>query len=258
MYFMSDEIMELQNEEDLSGGLQFKLQQFEGPLDLLLHLIKEAKIDIKDIFVSKITEQYLAYIENIELVDMDNAGAFIEMAATLLEIKSKKLLPKPVEIVTDEEDEETKLIRQVEEYKLFKETSEKLKSIEDVNKFYKEPEPSATGYRYVLKDMNMEGLIQAFSKLIYKMPVKAEEIKERKIEKDRFTVADKMAQIKDNLLLKKQFMFTELFEADYSKSEIINTFLAVLELLKRQVISATQTHNFEDILIQAKEENVDG
>ena len=90
------------------------------------------------------------------------------------------------------------------------------------------------------------------------MSVKAEEIKERKIEKDRFTVADKMAQIKDNLLLKKQFMFTELFEADYSKSEIINTFLAVLELLKRQVISATQTHNFEDILIQAKEESVDG
>ena len=241
-----------------TSGVVIKLSQFEGPLDLLLHLIKEAKINIQDIFISEITEQYLKLMEDIDELDIEKASDFIDMAATLLEIKSKKLLPKPVvEEVLDEEDPEIRLIRQIEEYKLFKEASEKLKTIEDVNRFYKKPDDSAGDFRYVLSDqLDLDALIGAFTKLMHKVSAKAEVPVPRKIEKDRFTVAQKIAQIKDTLLEKDKFTFSELFEADYSKSEIINTFLAVLELLKGQQIKVVQENSFDDIQIYKRgEEN---
>lgn len=243
-------------EENTTNAVVVKLSQFEGPLDLLLHLIKEAKINIQDIFISQITEQYLELMEGIEELDIEKASDFIDMAATLLEIKSKKLLPKiVVDEVIDEEDPEIRLIRQIEEYKLFKEASEKLKAIEDVNRFYKKPDESAGDFRYVLSEkLDLDALINAFTKLMHKVSVKAEVPVPRKIEKDRFTVAQKIAQIKDTLIEKNNFMFSELFEADYSKSEIINTFLAVLELLKGQLIKVVQNDSFDDIQIFKKEE----
>ena len=242
--------------EDIDSSLKFKLDQFEGPLDLLYHLIKVAKIDIREIFISQITEQYLEIVRDVENVDMEKAADFTLMAATLLEIKSNKLLPKP-EVVSDEpeEDPEEKLYRQLEEYKLFKEASEKLKNFEDVGKFYKEPDSSAGDYRYELPEhLSLDSLISAFSKLLHRVSVKAEAVVERKIEKDRFTVAEKIAQIKDSLLLKPKFKFNELFESDYSKSEIINTFLALLELLKGQLVKVEQGSTFGDIEIFKREE----
>ena len=140
------------------------------------------------------------------------------------------------------EDPEEKLYRQLEEYKLFKEASEKLKPLEDIGKFYKKPDDSAGEYRYELPDkLDVDALINAFSNLLHRVSARAEQMTERKIEKDRFTVAEKIAQIKDGLLVKPRFKFTELFEQDYSKSEIINTFLALLELLKTQVIRVEQS-----------------
>lgn len=239
----------MEQAEDIDSSLRFKLDQFEGPLDLLYHLIKVAKIDIREIFISQITEQYLEMIKDIDNLDMEKAADFTLMAATLLEIKSKQLLPKPEVIEeTDEEDPEEKLYRQLEEYKLFKEASEKMKELEDVGKFYKKPDESAGNYRYELPEkLNVDALISAFSNLLQRVSVKAEEITERKIVKDRFTVAEKISQIKDALLLKPKFKFTELFEADYSKSEIINTFLALLELLKTQIIKVEQSSIFGEI-----------
>lgn len=243
--------------EDIDSSIKFKLDQFEGPLDLLYHLIKVAKIDIRDIFISQITDQYLKIMEDIDSIDMDKAADFTLMAATLLEIKSKHLLPKPeVFQEVDEEDPEEKLYRQLEEYKLFKEASEKLKLHEDVGKFYKEPDSSANSYRYELPEkLSIDSLINAFSSLLHRVTVKAETITERKIEKDRFTVAEKIAQIKDSLLIKERFKFNELFDADYSKSEIINTFLALLELLKGQLIKVEQNGTFEEIDIIKRKEN---
>jgi len=243
--------------EELDGSLRFKLDQFEGPLDLLYHLIKAAKIDIRDIFISKITEQYLEMMKDIDELDIEKAADFTLMASTLLEIKSKQLLPKP-EVFDEnaEEDPEEKLYRQLEEYKLFKEASEKMKEIEDVGKFYKKPDESAGDYRYILpENLSLDALINAFSSMLRRVQVKAEEITERKIVKDRFTVAEKIAQIKDALLIKSRFKFTELFEADYSKSEIINTFLALLELLKTQIIKVEQQDTFGEIDIIKHEEN---
>ncbi len=246
----------MSQEEDIDSSLRFKLDQFEGPLDLLYHLIKVAKIDIRDIFISQITEQYLEMMKDIDSLDMEKAADFTLMAATLLEIKSKQLLPKPEVLEeVDEEDPEEKLYRQLEEYKLFKEASEKMKEIEDVGKFYKKPDDSAGEYRYELPEkLSVDALINAFSNLLHRVSAKAEEITERKIVKDRFTVAEKIAQIKDALLLKPKFKFNELFEEDYSKSEIINTFLALLELLKTQIIKVEQTSTFGEIDIIKREE----
>ena len=241
-------------EETEESDYKFKLNQFEGPLDLLLHLIKITKIDICDIFLSDITEQYLEYMKDIDMVDMDKASEFIDMSATLLEIKSKHLLPKPVED-EDYEDPEERLIRQIEEYKLFKEQSEKLATIEDVNKLYKAPDNSVGEFKYELPDkLSLDALISAFSNLMQKMTIQAEVIQEKKIVKDRFTVAQKISQIKDMLLVKKEFKFNELFESSYSKSEVINTFLALLELLKRQYIMVQQNGLFEEIDIIRNED----
>ena len=234
-------------EETEDNDYKFKLDQFEGPLDLLLHLIKITKIDIRDIFLSDITEQYLEIMKNIDDVDIEKASEFINMSATLLEIKSKHLLPRdPVE--TDEEDPEERLIRQIEEYKLFKEQSEKLSKIEDVNKLYKAPDDSVGEFKYELPEkLSVDAMIKAFTEVMQKMTIKAEVVQEKKIQKDRFTVAQKITQIKDVLLTRDRFKFTDMFDGDYSRSEMINTFLALLELLKRQYITVTQNDLFDEI-----------
>ena len=233
-----------------------KLEKFEGPLDLLLHLIKDAKVDIKDIFISSITEQFLLYIETMKEMKLEKMGDFIEMAATLLEIKSKKLLPIPPKDDDEEEQEdpEVKLIRQLEEYKLFKDQTEKLKAIEDVNSLYKEPEPIASNFRWELKDVSYDALLDALAVVINKIDVKAQPIESKKIQKDRFTVAQKIADIKDKLLVKDKINFSSLYNSDYSKSEVINTFLALLELLKTQFIKVIQPETFAEIYIQKNDD----
>ena len=239
----SREILEETEEDDY----KFKLDQFEGPLDLLLHLIKITKIDICDIFLSDITEQYLEIMKNIDDLDVEKASEFINMSATLLEIKSKHLLPRdPVE--EDEEDPEERLIRQIEEYKLFKDQTEVLSKIEDVNKLYKAPDDSVGEFKYELPEkLSVDALIKAFTDVMQKMTIKAEVVQEKKIVKDQFTVAQKITHIKDMLLERERFKFTEMFESSYSRSEVINTFLALLELLKRQYITVTQNSLFDDI-----------
>lgn len=237
------EILEETEEDDY----KFRLEQFEGPLDLLLHLIKVTKIDIRDIFLSDITEQYLEMMKNIDDVNIEKASEFINMSATLLEIKSRHLLPVENEDV-EEEDPEQRLIRQIEEYKIFKEQGEVLAKIEDISRFYKAPDNSVGEFKYELPDkLSSDSLIRAFTTLMQKMSVKAEVVQEKKIVKDRFTVAQKINQIKDTLLVKKEFKFRDMFEESYSRSEVINTFLALLELLKRQYITVVQNNLFDDI-----------
>ena len=231
------------------NSYKVKLDRFEGPLDLLLHLIKAAKIEIKDIFVSQITEQYMEYIEQIKEVDLENASEFIEMAAWLIEIKSKSLLPKPKEEVPEEEDSEKQLIRRLEEYKLYKEASQKMKEQETVGIHFRAPDQSVGEPRFMLKDMTMDGLMKALQKMFLKMEKRNITQKERHIVLDRFTVAEKMSHIKDFMLFRKTARFDELFDDDYSKSEIITTFQALLELLKLQFVRAEQHEVFGEILL---------
>ena len=231
-----------------------KLDNFEGPLDLLLHLIKEAKIEIKDVFVSQVTEQFLQYINGISVLDVDKASEYLNMAATLLEIKSKSILPKIEEFI-DEEDLEGEIIRKLEEYKLFKEASEKLKEQENVLRFYKEPDKSVGDVKIVYNDFNLDGLISAFSKLLMRVDdKKRQENVLKEIPKEVFTVKDKVEHIRTILLERKEASFFEMFGSYYTKNELITTFQAMLELLKLQYITVEQNDVFDDITITLRDD----
>ena len=247
----SREILEDTDDSDYT----FKLQDFEGPLDLLVHLIKITKIDIRDIFISNITEQYLKFMDDLEEIDVEKASEFINMAATLLEIKSKHLLPKDPELEVDDGPSEEDFFRMVEEYKLIKDEMAKLAEAENVNRFYKLPDSTVGNFRYELPEsLSIDALIASFSSLMQKVTIKAEAIQEKKIVKDKFTVAQKISQIKDMLIDKSEFLFTDLFEEEHTRSEIINTFLALLELLKRQYIFVVQNELFDTITIKRNDD----
>lgn len=236
--------------------LKFKLSQFEGPLDLLCTLVKENKVEIEDIFISDITGQYLEIVTNSSFDDVEYASEFLIMAATLLEIKSKRLLP----VVNDDLDgeidpdyDEKMIIRQVKEYKLFKETTEKLAEQEALYQFTKEPVYTEDDYRIALKDFDLDKLVDAFARIVTRAELKAEEIKPKTIIKERYTVSNRIKHIARNIFELKKMNFFDLYDEDFTKIEVINTFLAILELLKRQYITATQETKFGDIYLELKD-----
>lgn len=225
------------------------LENFDGPLDLLWFLIRRSKIDIYEVSLASITEQYLTTIADIENVDMERASEFIEVAACLIEIKSKAMLPRPPVIDEGEEDPERTLIRRLEEYRIFKEASQKIKEIETTGRMYREPDSSVGKPRFVLNDMTKDGLIEALKKMFFKLEIKAQQNQQRNIVKDRFTVAEKVQQIREYYEDADTVKFTDLFDADYNKSEIITTFQAMLELMKGQFFRAEQNEVFGEILL---------
>lgn len=238
-----------------SDVYRFKLDNFEGPLDLLLHLIKDAKLDIATVKLAEITEQYLEYMQDIKSVDMDKASEFITVAATLIEIKSKSVLPVEQEETFDEESDEALLLKRLKEYELFKETSKKLKDIEDVNKLYRMPGKETEKVKVVMKDMVLDQLLDAFARLLTREELKkaVQDDQPKKIVKDRFTVAEKIISIRNFAKERKRFEFEELFDDQMTKSELINTFLALLELLKLQTVQVIQSGTFGNIVITANE-----
>ena len=238
--------------------LTFKLENFSGPLDLLLTLIKKSKLDIEDIQISELTEQYLEIMKDISEVDLEVASEFIEYAALLIEIKSKKLLPKIVENDEDELDPEYILKLRLREYQYFKEVNEKLGKLESNDKFYKQPEKEANKFRVVIKDMELDKLLDAFVGIMHKVN-KIEKSKESKeIVKETFTVEQKISSIKDTLISRNKIKFSELFLESASKDEVITTFMALLELIKMQVIRVSQDDIFSDIQIEKTGEEMNG
>lgn len=233
-----------------------KLENFDGPLDLLLFLIKKAEIEIKDIFVSQVTAQYLKYIENLDEVGIEKASEYLGIAATILEYKSREILPKiDFGDEPEEEDPGKVLIRRLEEYKIYKEESEKLKQLENVNRFYKPPEDSASEVRIIYSDFNLEGLIKAFTRVLEKADFEANEKDNAKeIPKEVFTVRDKIDFIRNVLAERGECSFFELFTRYATRSELITTFQAMLELLKHQIIRVEQLDIYGDITIYLNEE----
>jgi len=240
--------------KEFLGPFDIKIDDFEGPLDLLLHLVKQTRVNIEDIFVSRITDQYLSLMRDIENENLEKASEFIEIAAILIEVKSKALLPKSEFEPIVENDSKKELIRRLEEYKLFKEAGEKMKQQETVGMFYKQPEPQSHDTIEILRDMTTQGLMKAMQKLFLRLEQRPQPTAARNITLDRFTVADKIGQIKDIISVREEVNFFELFDSDYSKSEIINTFQALLELLKMQSVYAYQPEIFGDIAIKRKEQ----
>ena len=232
------------------------LKQFDGPLDLLLTLISSAKLDIQDIFVSEITEQYLESMKLVDELDMDSASEFLQMAATLLEIKSRSMLPKPPK--PEEEgalSPEEELIRQLTEYKQFKEISARMHQLEEearalltkLPEEYPLPPPNIE-----ITGLTLEKLAKAFRKVLARAEAaeRSENMASREIRRDSFTVAGCMVRI-SRRLKSGSCRFEELFARDYSREEVITMFLAVLELARLSRLKVEQSGAYDEIYLSA-------
>lgn len=242
-------------------AIPVKLQVFEGPLDLLLHLIDKNKIDIYDIPIVMITEQYMNYIKQMQTTDMNIMSEFLVMAATLLEIKCKMLLPKEVNEEGEEEDPRAELVQKLLEYKMYKYMSYELKDKQvDAGKaMYKRPTlPDEVAdyrppvdYEELIGDMNLSKLHTIFKAVVKKQVDKIDPIRSTfgRLEKDEVSMDDKFLHIEAYAREHKKFSFRALMEAQASKMEIIVSFLVILELMKIGKINISQEEIFDDIII---------
>lgn len=231
-----------------------QLSQFEGPLDLLLHLIEEAEVDVKDIFVSEITAQYLSFMGQLDELDMDTASEFLTMAATLLYIKSRQLLPRPPREDEEEENPEELLIRQLRDYKAFKEASEKLKLMFESAKdcCTRLPEDVPLPPKEIALDgATMDGLFSAFLEMLARKKDAPEIIRSQHVSPDRYTVRSQTSRIRFILSEKDAVTFEELFAPEAERMEIIVTFMALLEMIARGEILLKQKAPFAPIRISA-------
>ncbi len=228
-----------------------KLSQFEGPLDLLLHLVGKAKIDLKDIFVSQITEQYLQHMEEINELDMDRASDFLNMAANLLFIKSRSLLPVKRDEPEDGIDPEQELIERLRAYQLYKEAGKKLSELEGGARdiFYKLPEELYDEQEIVIEGVETDDLYLAFLEILQRKKAERPEPEKVEIHKDSFSIRAKKADILSRLRARRSVTFSELFERDASAMEMAVTFIALLELWHVRKITVEQRRQFADIML---------
>ena len=243
-----------------------KLQVFEGPLDLLLHLLDKNKVNIYDIPIVEITKQYMDYIREMKRHDLNVVSEFLVMAATLLDIKSKMLLPAPPEEEEEQEDPRAELVQQLLEYKMYKYISYELRDRmnEASRSVYKEPTFPREVLEYRTPVDTSELLSQiSLAKLhtIYKMILKRQEdkidpirSKFGKIEKEEVSLPDKMTYVEQFAVKKRRFSFRDLLESQPGKVHVIVTFLAILELMKTGKIRISQEELFGDILIESLED----
>ena len=244
-------------------GIPVKLQVFEGPLDLLLHLIDKNKIDIYDIPIVEITDQYLDYIQQMKQEDLDVMSEFMVMAATLLDIKCRMLLPKEVNEEGEEEDPREELVKQLLEYKMYKYMSYELRDRmgDAAMVAYKAPtvprevlayrEPVDIGE--LLEGLNLEKMNQIFQSIIRRQEDKVDPIRSRfgEIEQEEVSLPEKMNDVEQYTRTHRHFTFRSLLEKQASKVQVIVTFLAILELMKVGKIKISQEETFGEIMIDS-------
>ena len=239
-----------------------KLNDFEGPMDLLLDLIAKAEIRIRDVFVSNVTDQYLEYINTLEHLDIEKASSFVTYAARILDIKVRSLLPQTEEEIVLLEEEKEIFFSELEMRQVFLDAKRQLSVRETVNVFRVEPEYTKADYRLVIADeeFNMDALADAFARIMHRFQMNKEKKTNTKVVvKDRFTVVDKTKELISLLKEKRSLTFSSLFEApdgglaDFTVGERINTFLAILELTKRQFAVIAQEEEFGEIAISLAE-----
>lgn len=241
-----------------------KLQVFEGPLDLLLHLLEKNKVNIYDIPIVEITNQYMEYIAEMKRQDLNVVSEFLVMAATLIDIKSRMLLPAPETEDEEEEDPRAELVQQLLEYKMYKCMAYELRDrqMDAERVLFKEPTipPEVAEYEEpvnmeeLVSDVTLARLNEIFKSIMKKQVDKIDPIRSKfgKIEKEEVSLSDKMVYLENYCLTHSRFSFRSLLEAQAGKMEIIVTFLAILELMKTGKIFISQEHTFDDILIQSK------
>ena len=243
--------------------MNVKLQVFEGPLDLLLHLLDKNKVNIYDIPIVEITNQYMEYLEEMKRRDLNILSEFLVMAATLIDIKSRMLLPATEEENEEEDDPRNELVQQLLEYKMYKCMAYELKDRQlDACRFmFKEPTIPDEVLAYeepinmeeLVSDVTLSQLNEIFKSIMKKQVDKIDPIRSKygKIEKEEVSLEDKMAQLEDYARANKHFSFRNLLEKQSSKVEIIVTFLAILELMKVGKIFISQEKIFDDIKIES-------
>ena len=245
-------------------GIDIKVNAFEGPLDLLLHLIEKNKVDIYDIPISEITSQYLDYIRSMEEEDLDVMSDFLVMAATLLKIKAKMLLP-----VNEEEEEEgdprEELVRRLIEYKIYKYASLQLKEREMTaeKSFFRSPDipPQVLAYReeidpvQMLSEVTLQRISEVFQFVMRKRQDKLDPIRSEfgEIKQEKIKLEDKITEVYNYIIQYKEVNFYDLLNEQETKEAVIVTFLAVLELMKTGKIYVQQENIEDDIFIRALE-----
>ena len=243
-------------------AIPVKLEVFEGPLDLLLHLIDKNKLNIYDIPIALITEQYMEYLNAMEKQDLDNMSEFLVMAATLLKIKSKLLLPKEETKEELVEDPRQELVERLLEYKMYKFASLELKDrhLDADKKFFKRKAIPSELLNYkeevcvedLLSNVTLARLNHIFQSVIKKQTEKVDPIRSKfgKIEKEEVNLPKKMYYVQEYGLKHKTFSFRKLLETQNNKMELVVTFLCILELMKLGRIQTVQEELFDDIWIE--------
>lgn len=243
--------------------LEFKINEFEGPLDLLLHLIEKNKFNIFDIPIVEITEQYLEYVNEMHEANLDVMSEFLVMAATLISIKAKMLLPKEDEAEEEEEDPRAELVRRLLEYKMYKYASYELKDMEldaekvyfksasipnEILEFKQEIDPAE-----VVGDATLALLSDIFNQIMKRTVDRVDPIRSKfgTIEKEEVRIEDKMEEIRSVIRGLKGINFRTLLEVQASRINVIVTFLAILELMKVGDIAIRQDELFGDIIIDS-------
>ncbi len=244
--------------------LTVKLETFEGPLDLLLHLLEKNKVNIYDIPIVEITNQYMDYIREMERQDLDIMSEFMVMAATLIDIKAKMLLPKKVTEDEEEVDPRAELVQQLLEYKLYKSISYELKDRQlDADRvMYKEPtipDEVSDCFPPLNRDELLDGLTlhklnHVFESVMKRQIDKLDPVRSKfgRIEKEEVSLEEKVLILERYAALHKQFSFRGLLERQHSRVQVIVTFLAVLELMKTGKIEIFQKQAFDDISITSR------
>ncbi len=246
-------------------GIPVKLPVFEGPLDLLMHLIEKNKIDIYDIPIVEITDQYLEYVQQMDHEDLDVVSEFMVMAATLIDIKCRMLLPKEINEDGEEEDPRDELVRQLLEYKMYKYMSYELRErmAEASRSIYKEPTLPKEVKQYkvpvdpqeLLDGITLDKLHKIFESILRRQEDKIDPIRSKfgQIEKEEISLPEKMTYVERYAVKNRKFSFKNLLEQECSKFQLIVTFLAVLELMKTGKIQISQEEVFGDIQIELLE-----
>ena len=236
-----------------------KLDNFEGPLDLLCYLIDKNKMNIYDVNLTEITNQYIEYLNAMEEMNLEIASEFIVMASTLLYLKSKNLLPKQEE--EEEEITEEELIRRIIEYKKFKEISKVFKENYNIfaNRFYKGQEDIKLPKQKLERDYGPEKIPEVYKLLVERNSVKINQ-NAKNIEKialvDKYTVADKVKEMYKILAKQKKFVFNKLFPIKkHEKQEVVTAFSGLLELSRRNKVATSQEEIFGDIIVEGKNKN---
>ncbi len=229
-------------------ALKVFLETFEGPLDFLLYLIKRQNLNILDIPIAEITHQYMKYIDMMNDLRLELAAEYLVMAAMLAEIKSRMLLPRPVEVI-DEEDPRAELIRRLQEYERFKQAAEGIDELPRVERdiYPVSAAPPEGRHKQVLPDVDLTEVLMAFKEVLHR----AQMFNHHHIQREALSVRERMTSILNGLSAERFASFTDLFDPMEGRKGVLVTFLAVLELVKEQLVELVQSAPFAPVYVKA-------